>query len=431
MTTLLRARVAHTPRDPFAGDGALEAFDDGAVAFAGGRILATGPYPAVRADHPDADVVDARDAFLLPGLVDTHVHYPQLGVIGAMGLDLLDWLTTRTLPAEARMADVEHARATAETFVRALAANGTTTALVFGSHFVPAQEALFAAAEAAGLRIASGLVLSDRSLRPELGTTPERAYEESRALIERWHGRGRLRYAVSPRFSVSCSEGLLEACGAAIAAAPGVLVTSHLNESPREIARVAELFPWARDYLETYERFGLVRDCAVYAHDVHPSDDELRRLAAAGAAVAHCPSSNAFLGSGIFAMRRHRDHGVHFGLGTDVGAGTGPGMLKEALTAYQVQMIAEQGEPLGPAHLLHLATSAGAAALGLGDEVGDLTPGKCADMVLLRPPAGSTLEAVLAESPSWEAALGALFSLAREESVAEVRVGGEVVFARE
>jgi guanine deaminase len=430
MTTLLRARVAHTPRDPFAGDGALETFDDGAVAFADGRILATGPYASVRAAHPDADVVDARDAILLPGLVDTHVHYPQLGVIGAMGLDLLDWLTTRTLPAEARMADPEYARATAETFVRALAANGTTTALVFGSHFVGAQEALFAAAEAAGLRIASGLVLSDRSLRPELETTAERAYEESRALIERWHGRGRLRYAVSPRFSVSCSEGLLEACGAATDAAAGVLVTSHLNESPREIARVAELFPWARDYLETYERFGLVRGCAVYAHDVHPTDDELRRLAAGGAAIAHCPSSNAFLGSGIFGMRRHRDHGVRFGLGTDVGAGTGPSMLKEALTAYQVQMIAPQREPLGPAHLLHLATSAGAAALGLADEVGDLTPGKHADMVLLRPPAGSTLEAVLAESPSWDAALGALFSLAREESVAEVRVGGEVVFPR-
>jgi guanine deaminase len=430
MTTLLRARVAHTPRDPFTADDALEAFDDGAVAFAGGRILATGSYATVRAAHPAAEVIDACDAILLPGLVDTHVHYPQISVIGSMCLDLLDWLATRTLPAEARMADPEHARATAATFVRALAANGTTTALVFGSHFPEAQEALFAAAESAGLRIASGLVVSDRSLLPALETTPQRAHEQSRALIERWHGRGRLRYAVTPRFSVSCSEGLLEACGAILAESPGVLVTSHLNESPREIARVAELFPWARDYLATYERFGLVRDCAVYAHDVHPTDGELGRLAAAGAAVAHCPSSNTFLGSGIFPMRRHRERGLRVGLGTDVGAGTGPSLLKEALTAYQVQMIAPQGERLGPAHLLHIATRAGAVALGLGDEVGDLAPGKWADFVLLRPPPGSTVEAVLAESSSWEATLGALFALAREESVAEVRVAGEVVFSR-
>ena len=430
MTTLVRARVAHTPRDPFAHPDALEAFDDGAVAFADGRILATGPYAQVSAAHPGAEIVDARDAILLPGLVDTHVHYPQVAVIGAMGLELLDWLATRTLPQEARMADREHARTTARTFLRGLAANGTTTALVFGAHFAPAQEALFEEAERTGLRIASGLVLSDRSLQRELETTPDRAYEASRALIERWHGRGRLRYAVTPRFSISCSDAMLAACGALLEVAPDLLVTTHLNENPREIARVAELFPGTRDYLETYERHGLVRDCSVFAHDVHVGDDELRRLAAARASVAHCPSSNAFLGSGIFPMARHREHGVHFGLGTDVGAGTGLSLLKEALMAYHVQMVGPRRQVLSPAHLLHLATRAGALALGLEDEVGDLAPGRSADLVLLRAPTGGTLEAVLAESPSWEATLGALFTLAREEAVAEVRVAGEVVFSR-
>ena len=184
MITIVRAQVAHTPRDPFSHDDALEVFADGAVAYADGRILATGNYAQVRGQHPDAEVNDARDAILLPGLVDCHVHYPQIAVIGAMGLELLDWLRTRTLPEEARLADGGYAARTARTFVRALAGNGTTTALVFGSHFPGAQEALFSAAAESGLRIASGLVVSDRNLLPELERTPEAAFEASRALIE-------------------------------------------------------------------------------------------------------------------------------------------------------------------------------------------------------------------------------------------------------
>lgn len=430
MTTIVRAQVLHTPRDPFAEDGALEAFSDGAVAFRDGRILATGDYASVRAGHGDAEVVDARDAILLPGLVDTHVHYPQIGVIGAMGLELLDWLAQRTLPEEARLADEAYARETARRFVHALAANGTSAALVFGSHFPAAQQALFEEADRIGLRIASGLVVSDRNLLPELHVTPEDAYQASRALAERWHDHGRLRYAVTPRFSVSCSEGMLEACGSLVQELPDALFTSHINENHGEIAFVAELFPWSRDYLDTYERYGLVGASSVLAHDVHVSDDELKRLAAAGASIAHCPSSNAFLASGIFSMRRHRANGVRFALGTDVGAGTGLSLFKEGLMAYHVQMVRPEGHMIGPAHLLWLATRAGALALGLEDEIGDLQAGRSADFVLVRAPAGGTLEAVLANSPSPEATLGALFTLAREDCVAELRVAGEPVYRR-
>ena len=428
--TLIRAQVMHTPRDPFAEpDSALETFSDGAVAFEHGAILATGGYDQVRAAHPDADMLDARDAILLPGLVDAHVHYPQLPIIGSMGLQLLDWLRTRALPEEARLHDTDYARAAAQVFVRALAANGTTSALVFGSHFPAAQDALFEAAERSGLRIASGLVVGDRSLLPELHLPPAEADAAGRELLARWHGRGRLRYAVTPRFSLSCSEAMLETCGAQLAEVPGVLFTSHINENPREIAAVARSFPWARDYLDTYERFGLVGERSVLAHDVHPTTAELTRLAAARGSVAHCPSSNAFLGSGIFPMVRHRAHGVRIALGTDVGAGTGLSLLNEALTAYQMQVVQPGGESLSPAHLLHLATNAGAAALGLGELVGDLRPGKRADLVLLRPPKGGTLHHVLAHSPSAEATLGALFALAREECVVQTRVDGEVVVA--
>lgn len=427
MTDILRARVMHTPRNPFRDDRALEAFDDGAIAFEGGRILATGAFAEVRRDHPDAAVIDRRDAVLLPGLVDTHVHYPQLAVVGAMGLELLEWLERRALPEEARLADPDHAQRVAREFVAGLAAAGTTTALVFGSHFPAAQEALFAESERVGLRITSGLVVSDRNLRPELHLTPDEAYEASRALVERWHNRGLLRYAVSPRFSGSCSEPMLEACGAL----PGDLtMTTHINESPAEVRAVAELFPWSRDYLETYERFGLVGPTSVLAHDVHVTDDELRRLAAARASIANCPESNAFLGSGIFPMRRHLEHGVPFALGTDVGAGTGLSLLKEALMSYQVQRLLPDGVPLRPEHLLYLVTKAGADALGLGHTVGDLSPGKSADFVLLRPPPGGTLDIVLRQANSPERLLGAVFTLAREESVVEARVAGMPVYTR-
>jgi guanine deaminase len=427
---ILRARVAHTPRDPFTTTGALETFDDGAVAFADGVILATGRYEEVAREHPEATTVDRRDCVLIPGLVDAHVHFPQIPVIGAMGLELLEWLAQRTLPEEAKMADLTHAQKAAARFTRLLAANGTTSALVFGSHFPQAQNALFEAADASGLRIASGLVVSDRNLRPELEVTPDEAYDRSRELKDRWHGRGRLRYAVTPRFSVSASQPMLDACRALLEESGDVLFTSHVNESVGEIEFVKTLFPTARDYTATYEDAGLLTDRSVLAHNVHVSDDELARLAHAHTAVAHCPSSNAFLSSGIFPMARHVEHGVRFGMGTDVGAGTGLSMLKEGLVAYHVQMVRDQGHMLGPEHLLYLATAAGAHALNLDAIAGDLTPGKQADLVLLKPPPDSTLEAVLEEAPDFSAALGAIFTLAREDCILETRVAGEAVWSR-
>jgi guanine deaminase len=422
MTTLVRAPIAHTPRA-----GVLEAFDDGGLAVEDGRVVAVGPYADLAAAHPGAETTDARDAILLPGLVDTHVHFPQIAVIGAMGLELLDWLEARTLPEEVRMADPDYARATAEGFVRGLAANGTTTALVFGSHFPLAQDTLFEEALKSGLRIVSGLVLSDRSLRRELEVTGPQAIADGHEMIERWHGRGRLRYAIEPRFSLSCSGEILNACRHLLGVRPDLVFTTHLNENRAEIDEVRRLFPAARDYLDTYEAYGLVQEHSVFAHDVHVTDDELRRLAAARSWVAHCPTSNAFLGSGTFPLRRHREHGVRFALGSDVGAGTGFSLFKEALMAYQVQPLADRPSP---ADLLYLATRAGALALGLGEETGDLTPGRSADYVLLRASPGSTLAAVLAAAPDWDARLGAVFALAGEDAIAEVRVGGAPVYSR-
>ncbi len=425
---LLRAALFHTPRNPFLYDDALEIYADGGLLIGDGRVLARGDYAALQAAHPLARTRDLRGGFLLPGLIDTHVHYPQARILGGLGYSLLDWLEQLTLPEEARLADEEYARSIAIEFIRALAAHGTTTALVFGAHFARANAILFETAAAAGLRIASGLVLSDRRLRPELHQTPQTAYLESKALIRQFHRKGRLRYSVTPRFALSASEAMLEVCQTLVHEHPDVLVQSHLNEDSREIAEVSRLFPWAGDNLGIYERFDLVGPRTIFAHSVHTTAPELHRLAQHGASVAHCPCSNAALGSGLFSMCRHISAGVRFALGTDVGGGAGFGMLKEGLQAYLLQRVAPGGFPLRAAHLLYMATRAGAEALGLQDEVGDFEPGKAADYVYLRPPQGSPLAAVAAHAEDPERILSALFTLADAESVREVRVQGSVVY---
>lgn len=425
--SLLRGTVMHVPRDPFLGGGVLEAEGDGALALQDGRVLASGDYGALRRRYPESPVDDRRGAVILPGLVDAHVHYPQVPVMGAVGLRLLPWLERRTLPEEARYADPGYAAARADAFLRLLAASGTTTALVFGSHFAPAMERFFRSAERSGLRVSAGLAVADRNLREALHTTPERALADGLELARRWHGRGRLRYAVTPRFALSSGEALLEACGELLRSGPDLLFTTHLNESVEEIEAVKALFPWADDYLATYERFGLVGERSLFAHDVHPDEGELERLAAARSTVVHCPTSNVSLGSGLFPLRRHLDAGVRLALGTDVGAGTGFGLLKEALAAHQVQMLRADGVALDPAKLLYLATGAGARALGLGGVVGDFAAGREADLLVVRPRPGSTLAEVLAHAHDAPSALAALITLAGEESVEEVRVAGERV----
>jgi guanine deaminase len=425
---LFRAALLHTPANPFRDDHALVCHDDGGLLVHNGRIVASGEYSAVRASCPDAVTHDWRGGFLLPGLIDTHLHYPQLRIIGGLGRTLLDWLEHVALPEEARMENVAYATETARGFLHALASHGTTTALVFGAHFVDATAALFEEADASGLRIVSGLVVSDRLLRPELHRTPQEAYRDSTGLIRRFHGKGRLRYAVTPRFALSASEAMLEVCQTLLAEHESIRFQTHINENAGEVAEVARLFPWARDYLAVYERYGLGGRRAVMAHDVHPTDAELERLAATGTSIAHCPCSNAALGSGIFPLRRHLKAGVHVALGTDIGGGTGFGILKEALEAHLLQRVTPDSVLLDPARLLYLATLAGAEALGLDGEIGDFRPGKAADFVYWRPPDNSVLAAVLGRVERADQALAALFTLAGAESVREVRVDGSVVY---
>ncbi|GID96333.1 guanine deaminase [Amorphoplanes digitatis] len=421
--TLFRAQTIDTPDDPFSG-GVLRADADAGLLVEDGVIVERGAFADLRSRHPDADLVELPDGVLLPGLVDSHVHFPQVRVIGALGMPLLEWLERCALPEEARLAEAGYARAVAGEFVDGLVGAGTTTALVFGSHFAPAVDALFTVAAARGLRITSGLVVSDRMLRADLHTSARRGYDEGRALAERWHGTGRSRYAVTPRFALSCSDDLLASCAQLHGELADGWFTSHLNENLDEIATVGRLFGGG-SYLDCYDRHDLVGRRSVLAHDVHPTDVELKRLAEAGASVAHCPTSNSALGSGLFPLNRHLAYGVHVALGTDVGAGTGFSLFKEGLQAYLLQRLrGADGVALTAAHLLHLATAAGARALGLRDQVGDLSVGRRFDAIWVRPRPGTPLDIGMRHAGGPEEALARVFALGTPHDVAQVWIDG-------
>lgn len=424
---IYRARVFDTPTDPFAG-GELRSDADLALVVDDGLIIARTDYPSAVAAHPDAEVVDLRSGVLIPGLVDTHVHYPQIRAIGYLGKPLLEWLDHCALPEEAKLGDEAYAQTLAGEFLTGLTSAGTTSAMVFGSHFATAVDALFSQAAEAGLRITSGLVTSDRILPEELLTSVERSVSESQGLIDRWHGKGHLRYALTPRFSFSAGQELLAAGGQVVADNPGIWVTSHLNENHDEIAGVAEMFPEARDYLDTYDRAGLLGRRTIMAHNVHPSDRELARMAEVGAASAHCPTSNSNLASGFFPLRRHIEAGVRVALGSDVGAGTGFSLLKEGVQAYFMQQLDPSGGlPLSSAHLLHLATAAGAEALELSDDVGDLSVGKRFDAAYISPAAGQPLAVGLEHASSDEDALAKIFAMGTPADITRVWVDGGLV----
>ena len=425
--TLFRGTFLDTPDDPFTG-GVLRVQADGALLVEDGAITARGRYAELRRQHPDEGVVDLSEGVVLPGFVDTHVHFPQVRIIGGLGRSLLDWLDQCALPEEARMADPPYAADVAADFVRGLASAGTTTALAFGAHFAPAVHALFSEASRVGLRLTSGLVVSDRLLREDLLTSPQAAYDEAIALAAHWHGVGRNRYAVIPRFALSCTDELLASCASVLDDVPGALFTSHVNENGLEIETVADLC--GDHYVGAYDRHGLLGHPSVLAHNVHPSDAELALLAQRGATVAHCPTSNAALGSGLFPLARHLAHGVRVALGSDVGAGNGFSLLKEGIQAYFAQqLLGEQGHPLTSTHLLHLATAAGASALGLHD-VGDFTVGRRFDAQWLCPADGSPLAAGLAHAADPADALARVFALGTPADVRSVWVDGELLDLR-
>ena len=421
----IRAAVLHCLADPGeAGrNDAWEYFDDGMLLFDGGHIVDAGDAGRLLGALPaNARVRDLRGKLIVPGFIDCHVHFPQLDIIGSYGEQLLDWLSRYAYPAESRFADAGHAREVAQSFVTELLRNGTTTALVFGTVHPHSADAIFEVAEARGMRLIAGKVLMDRNCPEDLRDDPDSAYADSRALIERWHGRGRLGYAITPRFALTSSEAQLEAAGRLAREFPDVWVHTHLAENMEEVEAIARQYPDSRSYLDVYDRFGLLREKSVFAHCLHMDAEDRSTMAAKGGAAAFCPTSNLFLGSGLFRLTAMRDAGVRCGLGTDVGGGTSLSMLRTASEAYKVLHLQEHALP--PMQALYLATLGAAEALYLEDKVGNFRPGREADFVVLDY-AGSSLTARRTSAAEGiEEKLFALMTLGDDRNVASTWVAG-------
>jgi guanine deaminase len=348
----------------------------------GGRIVAV----QREAPGPEFERIDHAGRLIMPGFIDTHVHSPQIDVMASYGTELLDWLTTHTYPAEARHADVAHADGAAALFLDALVAHGTTAAVVFPTVHAGSVDALFAAAEARGMRIVSGKVLMDRNAPADLVDTVDSAERDMRRLIVRWHGRARLAYAVTVRFAPTSSPGQLALAGRFCRDDPSLYMQTHLAENRGEVRWVHELFPEARSYLDVYARTGLLHARSVFAHGIWLDDADRAALHDAGAQIAHSPSSNLFLGSGLFGWRVAEAAGVEVSLASDVGGGTSLSLLRNMADAYKVQALA--GERLTAWKALHAATRGAAEALGLGGEIGTLEPGRMADVCVWDPAVG-------------------------------------------
>ncbi|MGR3464740.1 guanine deaminase [Limimaricola sp.] len=368
--------------DPFReGPSATTHSSRGAVLVEGGRVIETGDVDALRAAHPQANVEDHGDGLILPGFVDAHMHYPQTAMIASWGKRLIDWLNSYTFPEEGKFADRAYADEIAARTLDLAIANGTTTLTSFCTIHPGSVDAFFAAAQARGMAAFAGKTCMDRNAPDYLSDTAQSAHDDSKALIERWHGKGRATYVITPRFSPTSSPEQLSALGALWADHPDCLMQTHLSEQVDEIEWVKGLYPQARDYLDTYETHGLLGERGLYGHAIHLEPREADRLREVGAGLVHCPTSNTFIGSGLFDMAARVAEGQRIGLASDTGGGSSFSMLRVMGAAYEIGQL--RRNPIHPAQLLWLATEGSARVLHAQGEIGRLAPGSVADMIVL------------------------------------------------
>ena len=345
--------------------------------------LIEGIYDALNLNpaYDSAERIDHGDHVIMAGFVDAHVHYPQTAIIASWGKRLIDWLNTYTFPEEMRFGDPDYATEIATRYVDFALRNGTTSMASYCTIHPESVEAFFTAAADRSMCVVAGKTCMDRNAPGGLRDTAKSAYDDSKALIERWQGQGRAHYAITPRFSPTSTPEQLEALGALWAEHPECLMQTHISEQTDEIAWVRELFPNARDYLDTYETFGLLGERGLYGHAIHLEPREMDRLAEVGASAVHCPTSNTFIGSGLFSTAGMMAHGINVGLATDTGGGSSFSMLRTMAAAYEIAQL--RGVALHPAQLLWLATCGSARALHLDHQIGNIAPGMAADMVVL------------------------------------------------
>jgi guanine deaminase len=424
---IYRGRVFTPLADPFAGgiEGSYRFHENGYIAVDDeGRIASLGEWP----NAPEGHLIDHSGKLIVPGFVDTHLHAPQLEMIGSYGGHLLEWLNRYTFPTERKFEDPRYARQVSRFFFEELLRNGTLSALVFSTVHFEATDILFEEAEERGFRAIIGKTMMDRNA-PEylLDRSASQSYDECRTLLEKWHNRGLLRYAITPRFAPTSTPELLEYAGRLRFEFPDAWVHTHISENLNEVKWVQDLFPEA-EYADVYDDYGLLGERTLLAHGVWLSAEELDLLARRGARIAHCPNSNLFLGSGLFPLHRVLSAGVTVGLGTDIGAGTTPSMFAAMADAYKVQQV--QNVSLSPFHLWYLATLGGAHALTLAQETGSLEPGKSADFLVLDPAATPLLAMRTERASSLEDLLAGFVFMGDDRAVECSVIAGRLVWER-
>jgi guanine deaminase len=425
--TALRGRLlwfVGNPEDH--GEAAIRHIEDGLLALEAGRIVAVGETSALRPQLPtSAKIQDHAGKLIVPGFIDPHIHLPQTQVVASWAAQLLDWLNTYTFVEEQKYADPAHAARGAAFFFDELLANGTTTAVAFCSVHSASAEAFFAESERRNTRMAAGKVMMDRYAPPALTDTPRSGYEDSKALIGRWHGRGRQLYAIAPRFAITSTPEQLEAAGTLSREYPDCLVETHISENLAEIETARSLYPGCADYTAIYEKYGLLGRKSLMGHSIHLSESERQRFADAGAVAVHCPTSNLFLGSGLFDWQATRDtrRPVRIGVATDIGGGTSYSMLQTMNEAYKVQQL--RGYRLDAFALFHAMTRGNAVAIGLEDLVGSFEPGHECDAVVLDSSATPAMAHRMETVTTLAEELFVLVTMGDDRAVAETYVMGE------
>ena len=424
---LLLGQTLSFDGDPFKqGWQDVAVFDsNGAVLIADGTIVATGDRATLKAGNPHAQIVDYGDKLIIAGFVDAHMHYPQTAIIASWGKQLIDWLNTYTFPEETRFHDATYAAEIAVKTLDLAVMHGTTTLTSFCTIHPQSVDAFFDAAAKRNMAVVAGKTCMDRNAPDGLRDTAQSAYDDSKRLLEHWNGRGRARYAITPRFSPTSTQEQLCALGALWAEHPDCLMQTHLSEQHPEIAWVKDLFPNARDYLDTYEAAGLLGANGLYGHSIHLEPREIDRLSELGAAVIHCPTSNAFIGSGLFDLMGLAQTTIRVGLATDTGGGSSFSMLRTMAAAYEIAQL--RGVAVHPAQLLWLATTGSANALGMNGKIGNLVKGADADITVIDLASTPAIAQRHARAVDiWDAVFPTIM-MGDDRAIADVWVAGEKV----
>ncbi|MGB3024798.1 guanine deaminase [Paradevosia shaoguanensis] len=426
--TILRGRVFTFIEEPQDIDdtASYRYLEDGAVTIENGKIIAVGDYSP--ADAAGAEVIDHRPSLIMPGLIDLHLHYVQMQVIGSYAPALLDWLHAYTFVEEQKFGQQGHAAAIATSFFDELIRNGTTTAVAYCSVHPESVDAFFTEAARRNMLMVGGKVMMDRNAPEALLDTAQTGYDDTKALIARWQGKGRAHYAISPRFAITSTPAQLEASRALVAEFPACYVQTHLSENDAEIAYSMELYPEAKDYLGIYEDYGLLGRKTLLGHSIHLSHREAHVMAETGSVAVFCPTSNLFLGSGLFDYERLHKTGVRIGIATDIGGGTSVSMLRTLDEGFKVAQLRKQ--QLSPLNSFYLATLGNARALGLEDRIGSIAPGRDADLVVLDSSAISHMALRMQTISGVAQELFLLQTMGDDRSVREVYIAGEAAKTR-